>query len=361
MKQVTLDYTAGFSCLAGDCPDTCCKDWEIILDDADIVRYQALPGALGEQVRAAMTRTPEGETMWRLVDGHCALLREDGLCPIQCACGEAALCRTCRMHPRFIEEYGAVQELTLALSCPGAARLLLRRETPLRLVESTTDDPVTPNELDPDLYLSLLRIRRAMLSLAQERALPLPERMGLILALAERTQPLLDTGRYARVDGVCQRFEDRAARARPLARVRRRILADGSFLPCWMVLRNMEHLTDEFPRLLDRVNHAEPPDDFEARFPAQSENLLVYFLFRYVLKAVNDGQLLPRAEGCLFHVIALRYLCGAAHAQTPEALQPVVSLYCKEVEHSEENLRLLQRVFARGTISPRYLYTVLRP
>lgn len=33
MKQVSLDYTEGFSCLAGSCPDTCCKDWEIILDE----------------------------------------------------------------------------------------------------------------------------------------------------------------------------------------------------------------------------------------------------------------------------------------------------------------------------------------
>ena len=32
MKQVSLDYTEDFSCLAGSCPDTCCKDWEIILD-----------------------------------------------------------------------------------------------------------------------------------------------------------------------------------------------------------------------------------------------------------------------------------------------------------------------------------------
>ena len=109
------------------------------------------------------------------------------------------------------------------------------------------------------------------------------------------------------------------------------------------------------------MNHAEPPDDFDVRFPAQAENLLVYFLFRYVLKAVNDGQLLPRVESCLFHVVALRYLCGAADARTLEALQPIVSLYCKEVEHSEENLQLLQRVFARGTISARYLYTVLCP
>ncbi len=357
MKQVSLDYTEGFSCLAGRCPDTCCKDWEIILDADAVARYQAMPGPLGEQVRAAMTQTDEGETMWRLTNGHCALLREDGLCPIQCAYDEAALCRTCRTHPRFYEEYGATRELTLALSCPAAARSLLAHEAPLRLVETQTDEPVTPNDLAPELYFSLLHVRRALFALAQDRTLALSERMGLILHLAERAQPLLDAEKYARIDTLCT--DPRPARA--LALVRRRLRTDGAFFPCWMVLRNMEHLTAEFPRLLDRVNHAEPPDDFDARFPTQAENLLIYFLFRYVLKAVNDDQLLPRVESCLFHVAALRYLCGAADARTLKALQPIVSLYCKEVEHSEENLRLLQRVFEHGTISARYLYTVLRP
>ena len=361
MKQLALDYTERFSCLADRCPDTCCKDWEILLDEADVARYQALAGPLGEQVRAAMTRTPEGETMWRLVDGHCALLRPDGLCPIQCACGEQALCRTCRLHPRFYEEYGGTRELTLALSCPGAARLLLDHEAPLRLMETQIDAPVTPNDLDAARYFALCRARTAMFRLAQDRRLPLPERMGLILLLAQRLQPLLDAGRDPCIGSVCLQFEHPDRCARLLAWVRRRMRRRGAFYPCWMLLRNMEHLTETFPRLLDRVNHQEPSGDFDVRFPAQAENLLVYFLFRYVLKAVNDGALLPRVESCLFHVLSLRYLCGAAAVQTADDLQPVVSLYCKEVEHSEENLRLLQRIFARGTISPRYLYSLLLP
>ena len=31
MKHVQFDYVNSFSCLAGACPDTCCKDWQIIL------------------------------------------------------------------------------------------------------------------------------------------------------------------------------------------------------------------------------------------------------------------------------------------------------------------------------------------
>lgn len=159
-----------------------------------------------------------------------------------------------------------------------------------------------------------------MIRLAQTRSLALPDRLGLILRLAERVQPLLDAAHYGPIPALCHEFE--ALSPRQLALVRRRMRPRAPFFPCWMVLRNMEHLTTRFPWLLDRANHAEPPDSFDTRFPLQAENLLVYFLFRYVLKAVNDGQLLPRAESCIFHLLSLRYLCGAAGALTPDALQP---------------------------------------
>ena len=137
MKHVQFDYVNSFSCLAGACPDTCCKDWQIILDCDAIARYASLPGELGEQVRAAMV-TENGETRFREQDGKCVLLRKDGLCPLQAAYGAEMLCRTCFTHPRFTEEYGQTAELTLSASCPEAARLLLEHDAPLTLTE--TDD-----------------------------------------------------------------------------------------------------------------------------------------------------------------------------------------------------------------------------
>ena len=361
MKQITFDYTDDFACLAGSCPDTCCKDWEIILDGDSIRRYLAMPGALGEQVRAAMMKNAEGETMWHLTDGHCALLRTDGLCPIQCAYDGGALCRTCRTHPRFIEEYGAVQELTLALSCPAAARLLLTHEAPLRRVEAQTDEPVTPNDLDPDLYLALRCAREAAFTIAQDRCLPLHDRMGLLLLLAQRIQRALDRKHDTSIDGIITAFTDKAHLRRQLARLHRLQKPEGKLYPGWAVLQNMEHLTQAFPAMLGRAVREEPRNDLDVHWPAQAENLLVYFLFRYFLKAVNDRQLLPRVESCVFHILALRCLCGLDEVSEPAALQPAVSLYCKEVEHSEDNLLLLRRAFARQTLPLRWLFTVLCP
>ena len=123
MKHAQFDYVNQFHCLAGDCPDTCCKDWQIILDEDALARYRAMPGPLGEQVRAALV-TENGETRFREEGGRCVLLRDDGLCPIQAAYGAEALCRTCYTHPRFTEEYGQTAELTLR----GGARQTLTQD-----------------------------------------------------------------------------------------------------------------------------------------------------------------------------------------------------------------------------------------
>lgn len=359
MNLTYPDYYPSFVCLAGACPDTCCKDWQIILDKDAIARYAALDTPLGRKIMASLI-TEDGETRFAFSDGHCALLQPDGLCPIQAALGEAALCNTCHSHPRFIEEYGASQELSLAVSCPAAAELLLRRETPVLFVTETTPEPVTDcNELEPDLYFALLSARRRAIALVQEDTLPINDRLVLLLQFSKRMQMLLDTRRERLTDTLCSEFSEPALLRRHLLRSRRLQSADPPFYPFWAVLNHMEHLTACFPRLLDSVLTAEPAPFPPESFSRQQENLMAYFLFRYFLKAVNDRKLLPRVESCVFHLLCIRYLYCAAEGKTPDDLIAVSSLYCKEVEHSEDNLGLLLRLFSRGTLTLTYLLSVL--
>ena len=357
MKHVHFDYVNKFSCLAGACPHTCCPDWQIILDADAIARYASLPGELGEQVRAAML-TENGETRFREQDGKCVLLREDGLCPLQAAYGADMLCRTCFTHPRLTEEYGQTAELTLSVSCPEAARLLLEHDAPLALTETDDGGPVVPNELDPELYPALLAARTAAIRLAQDRARPVADRLALILLLARRVQRLLDEGRDELVPVLARRFLGKQYQERSLVRLARLRSRNGRFFPCWMVLNNMEHLTRRFEAMLDAVAGQDaPPASFREEFTVQYENLLVYFLFRLALKAVNDRQYLARIEMCVFHLLCLREL--GADAKTVQELTAAASLYSKEVEHSEENQALLLKLFRRGTLRWQYLASIL--
>ena len=40
MQHYTFPYTEVFHCTAGDCPDSCCKGWEIVIDPKTLQTYQ---------------------------------------------------------------------------------------------------------------------------------------------------------------------------------------------------------------------------------------------------------------------------------------------------------------------------------
>ena len=353
MKQVYPDFYPSFHCLAGACPDTCCKDWEVVVDREALEFYKTVSGALGERLRDAFVRQPDGERCFRLnEEGKCVLLTADGLCPLQAAYGEKGLCKICASHPRFVEEYGATQEITLSISCPEAARLLLEHEGPIQFLTRDTEQTVdTPNTLDPERYFAVRAVREAALALVQDRSRHIRDRLSLLLLLCSRAQDALDAEQHARIEPLCARFQMRGVQERQLLRLRRMRRDGARFFPAWLLLRNMEHLTEDFPAYLERCAHAKRPDEaFFERHSAALEHLTVYFLFRYLLKASVDGALLARACSCVFHVLSISRIFCANGMQTPEELRALCSLYSKEVEHSEENLALLDRAIRRGAL-----------
>jgi lysine-N-methylase len=72
------------------------------------------------------------------------------------------------------------------------------------------------------------------------------------------------------------------------------------------------------------------------------ERIAVYFAFRYLLKCVNDGDLLSRAQLCVLAVLVIERL--AAVCGLSEALRR----FSCELEHSDENLETLQEILFRG-------------
>ena len=52
MKITKPSYFDSFSCIAGACPDSCCKEWDVQVDPVSAKYYRSLPGAL-RMIRAA--------------------------------------------------------------------------------------------------------------------------------------------------------------------------------------------------------------------------------------------------------------------------------------------------------------------
>lgn len=328
MKTRVPDYFDQFHCLAGACPDTCCGQWEIVVDEAAKERYLSVKGPLGEQIKNALT-TVDGEDCMALVDGKCPLLTKDGLCPIVTELGEDFLSTTCHTHPRFTEIYGGLQETMLSISCPEAARLLLERQEPLTFLTRTDDTPPEPNDLDGDLFHLVETSRETAFALVQNRNLPLSDRLALLLCFAQRLEHTMDLPNACYE--LCDLYRDPSYQFRQLRRIRR-LRRNGTMTFIRQLLTVMEHLTDQLPDCLDKL---ERPDLTPWEIPL--EQLTMYFLFRWWMKIACNGFFWRQAAATVVSVLTVASLASV----TGDVIESA-RLYSKEVEHSDDNMNLLR-------------------
>ena len=94
MEIFAPEYYHRFRCIASACPDSCCKEWEVDVDETTAEFYRELPGDLGDRLRAVLCETDRGSVM-TITDGRCPMWQQDGLCRIQAELGHDALCKVC--------------------------------------------------------------------------------------------------------------------------------------------------------------------------------------------------------------------------------------------------------------------------
>ena len=303
-KQGTYDL---FHCTASACPDTCCQEWDIQVDPETAALYQSLPGSLGERVRKAL-HEGDGETVITLIDNHCPLQDSSGLCSIQAALGEQALCQVCREFPRLHHDYGSFMELGLELSCPEAARLLLTTPyTPATCLEIPGG---SEPDYDTDAMEILLSTRETARSILLEESLPISRRLILLFFYGCHAQQLLD--------GEDPGPFDREASLETAALMGK----SGDLNALLQFFSHLEILTPQWKSLLENGNQ-----------PAASpfcKNLALYLVGRYWLQAVSDYDLYCRVK---FILIASILLCSL-----PGDFIWNAHLFSKEIENDIDNV-----------------------
>jgi lysine-N-methylase len=263
-----------------------------VIDEETARLYAAVPGPLGEKLRAAMETDAEGDVCFALSGGRCPFLDGENLCEIHRQLGPEATSVTCRSHPRFIEDYGSSQEVTLCASCPAVLKLLLGSGAPLtfRNGDSGAGEPGDRG--------------------SRSGASAGPDAPGT----GDRARPLRE-----RLEGsCCWRWRPRALEEdrrrnwrrwrRDMGGARRPFRGSGIFPRALEVLSGLEVLDGDWRDLQRRAEAAEA---CPCRGAAGTGG--AYFLFRYPLKAVNDGDLLGRVQLCVLMVLLARRLaavCG---------------------------------------------------
>lgn len=133
LRHLQPDFYESFRCRASACRHSCCKGWEIDIDENTLELYQNLSGEWREKMDAAIVCDDSGAHFRLTEDECCPFLQKDGLCELICAFGEDALCDICALHPRFYEVVGPYELAGLGLSCEAVCALLLADEGELTL------------------------------------------------------------------------------------------------------------------------------------------------------------------------------------------------------------------------------------
>ena len=196
MQFTVPDYYKQFTCTAGQCPATCCAGWQIQIDPASLKKYRKAKGPLKNRLR---NEIDWDEKCFRRYGGRCAFLNDDNLCDLYLeGGGSKAFCRTCRTYPRHIEEFEGLREISLSLSCPAAAEIILGRPEPVRFLHAEDPDKGEPqpdayDDFDYFLFTKLEDAREVLFQILQDRAHPVTVRAAAALAFAKITHR--DAGR----------------------------------------------------------------------------------------------------------------------------------------------------------------------
>ncbi|MBQ2879474.1 MAG: flagellin lysine-N-methylase [Anaerotignum sp.] len=309
MKLIAPDYYTDFKCIADRCRHSCCIGWVIDVDPDTLAYYHTIDGKLGKRLKEGIDES--GETAhFILGEGErCPFLNRTGLCDLITELGEESLCQICADHPRYRNFYADRTEIGLGLCCEAAGELILKRQEQTTLVVLEDDG----EKEEPDVAdVSLLNFREELFSIARNRDLSAEERAEAILKAAEMEIPERSNGEWADIYLELERLE-----------------ADWT-----------ERLTE-----WKETDISQAPVLDGQEWETAFEQLLVYFLYRQLPFALDDGEYEGRAAFCVLSYRVIRDLCrvhAVLHGSvTLDDLVEIARQYSAEIEYSDENVEAL--------------------
>ena len=351
MYYLYPDYYKKFHCTADKCIDTCCAEWQIVIDDDSLEKYGKYEGDY-QQTLCQNIDWEEG-VFEHNKRGKCAFLRGDNLCDMYIHMGASSLCSTCREYPRHTEEFENLREITLSLSCPEVAKIVMNTTEPVTFISKEDDEDESYEDFDYFLFSELEDVREEMICIMQNRSISIGDRIGKILQISASVQRHYDAGSL-----ILWKEFDESDRVRVndeyefFERVFLFLFEEFEILyPQWaeVLVESRLFLFSEGREVFEQNK-----EEFETWWNTSGltpleivlEQLVVYFISVYLLGAVYDKNVLGKIDACIGHTIEIYLLLlgrWLKHGElTMDDVMEVVYCYSREIEHSDENLEFAE-------------------
>lgn len=365
MRYIKPDYYDDFVCVAGNCPDTCCAGWQIVIDEESLDKYGEVQGTFGKRL---VNSIDWQEGCFYQYNRRCAFLNDENLCDLYTELGAEALCDTCKNYPRHTEEYEGLRELSLSLSCPVAARMILLQEKFPEFVEYEDDKEEELAEEFEDfdilMFTQLEDARAAVLKHLKEAEGSLEEKMEQYLQFAKDMQDCIDRAEYFEVDTVIRAFEEGIQPEEMQGEENVARFSHRKHL--YQHIVELERLREEWTEVLEELEctlYKGGPEKydlllerFEAylgetleermRYEKIGVQLFVFFFYTYFCGAVYDDRIYSKMALAVESVRFIRELYLAKWLEkgvlTEEDYVELAYRYAREIEHSDINLEAME-------------------
>ena len=363
------EYYDEFSCIASRCKDSCCAGWEIDIDDESYEYYRSVEGTFGDRLRESMFVAEDGGYRFKLKGPkRCAMLNDNNLCDLYTALGEEALCEVCTEYPRFSLVYGQVEQKALSLSCEEVGRILFGRTEPEQLIDIELPGDCEDDEEDPQYVAFMEWVQKEAVAILQNRELSITERTREFLAWCDRVQTILNYSQAKDDLSILEAWKnqdaDREIREWEQKNIEgkekpARNLSYEDFCDRFEIFLDMEELDEEWINTKAEFEQIYHEDTYEKLLLAYLnskdyselgyEHLLVYFVYRYLMNAVYDYDILSYAKMIVVATLVVRDMDAARFQRNGGSFTmfdriDVARIFSKEVEHSEGNAEDLKEM-----------------
>ncbi len=391
MLYTRPDYYDEFACIADKCEDTCCAGWQIVIDRETLKKYTRIKG----DFRKRMWRSVHwfSGTFKQDKNKRCAFLNDKNLCDLYLSQGEEGFCKTCREYPRHTEEFEGVREITLSISCPEVARILMNRMEPVKFISYEDEVEEEYEDFDPFLYSILEDARKEMIDILQNRELSISDRILLVLGMAHDMQGCLNRQEIFGCNEVIDKYTSDKALLYVQEYQKRAETKEKEFALAHTMfgyLFKLELLREEWGILLretedllyaDKDTYKKVKEEFQSYLKNKAglahlesndldantqaieaagiinmdihlEQLLVYFLFTYFPGAVYDGEIYAKAQLAVYCTWMIWEIWMARWLKNEKALDleemtELVYRFSREVEHSDLNLQMVEEILSK--------------
>lgn len=328
MKHYFPNYCENFKCIANLCPDSCCKDWDVVVDDDSFDFYNTAKGDFSDKLRSLMTIDNDGDRVFIKQDEKCPFWNSDMLCDIYINLGENRLCHTCKEFPRITQDYTVFCEHTLSFACPEAARLMLESDFDKNFAtcipeKSKADYSTTEMNF-------LLSARKRTLEILSDCKMPLAKRLCRLLAFNERVQNMLDDECFDLSVMPCDECEKGNC-------------GDVSFI--FDLHKTLDIMSKEWLCELETTADFAKTHKLSSRFDNPLTAYLDYYVRRYYLSAIDTLNVISTVKRMICAYIVTAYELERFENPTQAEIVKILQRYSKEVEHSYENGELLEDEF----------------